>query len=243
MAHGVKITGSKITAKKGKDPYVVVGFEVNYPDAFTEDKVFFSKHWVHHLNIDYGHGFFYVVDDLNGKVVKFFSFGPDGPGKRGWLNKGDTVHPNKWDTGAIIKDSYADSRIGSPDYSISEATKLFRIKITDSQYLKIIQETDEVRDKIISGKQKYIAWANKTCAESARDVLIDAGIAAPSGTGWISMPPVWVYAVTPYKWHYNFKKAGYKEARYIANKMIWNKIINDAKAGRIINPDPVATQW
>lgn len=239
MSQGVKITGSKINndkKKKEKKPYVVVGFEVNDPAAFTEDKVFFSKHWVHHLNIDYGHGFFYVVDDHNGKVVKFFSFGPAGLGKVGWFNSGKT-------TAAPIKNGAADSRQGTPDYHISEATKLFRIMLTKDQYEKLIQETDKERERIISGKQQYTAWVNDTCAEAARDVLTAAGIVTPSGTGWINMPPAWVYAVTPYKWHYNFKEAGYKEASLGAIEDKWSKLMNALTNNVMTKPDPAASQW
>ena len=100
-------------------PYVVVGFEVNQTEAFTLDTIntldykimkmagVGEKHWVHHLDKDYGHAFFYVVS--YGVVVKFFSFGPAGAGKIGWTNRGSRTpgEPNAWNQGAVLKDGYA----------------------------------------------------------------------------------------------------------------------------------------
>ncbi len=239
MADGVKITGRRKKNDSQEDdkkkPYVVIGFEVNQPGAFTQDKALFMKHWVHHLNVDYGHGFFYVVDE-HGKVVRFFSFGPAGPGKIGWFNSGDPK-------AAPIKDGSSSSRPGTPDYPISEATRLFRIMLTKDKYEKLIRETDKERARIISGKHKYTAWVNDTCAESARDVLSAAGIATPSGAGFISAPPVKIYAVTPYKWHYNFKKEGFKEARIGANDRKWEIIMKNARNNKLADSDPAATQW
>jgi hypothetical protein len=56
---------------------------------------------------------------------------------------------------------------------------------------------------------------NDTCAETARDVLHAADISTPSGSGpvkhsGIVNAPI-AYAVNPYAWHQNFKKAGYAE--------------------------------
>ncbi len=246
MADGVKVTAKgkhkNKDKKEDKEPYLVVGFEVNDQDAFTEDDVFFSKRWVHHLNVDYGHGFFYIVDD-KGKVAKFFSFGPNGLGKRGWLNQGNVEHPNRWDTATPIKNGMADSRRGTPDYAIKEATKLFRVKLTKDQYSKLIQETDKERENITSGRQKYTAWVNDTCAEAARDVLKAAGVVTPSGTGLINMPPAWVYAVTPYMWHHNFKKAGYKEAEIGSREKLWETIMKNARENKIVDSDPATSQW
>jgi hypothetical protein len=175
--------------------YLVVGFEVNYPSAY--------KDGVHILDEDYGHAFFYTTK--NAVVTQFFSFGPISRGKVGWLNSGVT-------TGALIKDGYADARQGTPDYPISENIRLFKIDITASQAERVITETNKVRQEITSGKQKYTAWINDTCAETAKEILDDAGVKTPSGSGPISKGG-WevIYAVNPYRWHENFVKAGVRE--------------------------------
>lgn len=255
MANGVRITGIKNQKKKAiKEAYVVIGFEVNNPNAFTEDDILFpnqalsfkdwlqSKHgfnykqWVHHLDVDYGHAFFYVVDDRKGKVVKFFSFGPNGIGKVGWFNCGSP-------TAAPIKDGYADSRPGTPDYPITETTKLFRILLTQSQFSNLIIETDKERNKILSGKQKYTAWINDTCAETAMHVLTSSGVGPPLGTGWINMPPAWVYAVSPYKWHYNFVMSRYQEVTLKADHLYWRYLMKKVSLGHFVDSDPAAQEW
>lgn len=255
---GKSVTTPKHPDKKPKEvvislPYAVVGFEVNNEAAFTEidlmpDNKFFnpldvhSKHWVHHLDEDYGHAFFYIVQ--YDKVVEFFSFGPNGKGKVGWMNKGGGSHaPNKWDLGAVIKEGHADSRPGTPDYEVGEDTRLFRIDLTVEQYSILIKETTKQRELITSGKQKYTAWVNDTCAETARDVFVAAGINTPSGTGLIQKSVVWVYAVTPYMWYHNFKKEGRKEARISKRKRTWEVIMGDAKGHEIVAFDPAASQW
>jgi hypothetical protein len=239
MPTGVKITATKkspIIPKKVKQPYVVLGFEVNDPSALTEEKVFFSRRLVHNLDVDYGHGFFYVVDDLKGKVVKFFSFGPSGQGKVGWFNSGNT-------TAAPIKNGYADSRPGTPDYIIKEDTKLFRIMLTPDQFSNLLHETDKERDRIITGKQKYTAWINDTCAEAARDILLASGITTPSGTGVIRQPPVMVFAVSPYIWYDNCVKAGYKEVELKPNIFNWKLIMDSARSGIFYYKDPAEGRW
>jgi LysM repeat protein len=188
--------------------YVVVGFEVNNPEAFVNE--------THNLAVDYGHAFFYVV--LNKVVTKFFSFGPSGGGEVGWFDKGSATEPNKYNTGAIIKDGYKNARPGTPDYGISEKIKVFKISLTISQGVKLEAETDTVRNKIISGKQKYTAYLNDTCAETARDVLTSAGIETPSGSSKVKHSGVAnfpiAYAVNPYMWHSSFIKAGKVETSF-----------------------------
>lgn len=178
--------------------YLVVGFEVNNPNAY--------KDRVHVLDEDYGHAFFYTTK--NAAVTQFFSFGPAGAGKVGWFNSG--VRKDS----APIKDGYADSRPGTPDYEISEDIRIFKIDITASQAEGVIAETNKVRQAIISGKQQYTAWVNDTCAETAKEILDDAGIKTPAGSGPISKNGLKLaYAVNPYRWHENFVKAGMREVR------------------------------
>lgn len=189
--------------------YVVIGFEVNNLQAFVDD--------TQDLAMDYGHAFFYVVK--NHVVTRFFSFGPTGAGKVGWFDQGNIISPNKYDTGAMFKDGYQNARPGTPDYGISERVKAFKIPLTLKQGRLLETETDAVRARIISKQQKYTAYMNDTCAETARDILGEAGIATPSGSGAVKHSDMinWpvAYVVNPYMWYHNFKKAGKKEISYM----------------------------
>jgi len=242
-------------------PYVVVGFEVNQTEAFTLSTIntldykimkmagVGEKHWVHHLDKDYGHAFFYVVS--YGVVVKFFSFGPAGAGKIGWANRGSRTpgEPNVWNQGAVLKDGYANSRPGTPDYEISEATKLFKISLTKDQYKRLMKETGRIREKIKKGEEKYTAYVNDTCAETARDILDAAGIPTPSGSGFVNQSGApWVHAINPYMWHHRFKEAGYHEASLVANKYLWEKIIegiekHETEDFSLNSADPAGGAW
>lgn len=213
--------------------YVVIGFEVNFPDAFKDD--------IHSLSVDYGHAFFYVVNQ--GKISRLFSFGPKGAGKVSAVNP--------------LKDGYKNSRPGTPDYDIREATKLFRIKLNSAQTRILEGETDKVRKKIIDGDLKYSALVNDTCAETAREVLSAAKITTPSARGKVaatnaSVPKpelrsdfpyvgttnqnirvVVAFADNPYMWHRNFKKEGYKEVS--SEPLEWPDFVG--------MPDPLTSKW
>lgn len=189
--------------------YLVVGFEVNFPKAFVNG--------THDLAVDYGHVFFYIAK--NTKIVKSFSFGPDGPGKTGWFNKGEQpgFGRNAYNVGAFKKDGRSNSRPGTPDYSINELVKAFRIPLTFEQAKKLEAETGKARLEVLNGDIQYTAMLNDTCAETAKEVLDSAGIQTPSGSGpvkhsGIANFPV-AYAVNPYKWHEGFQ-GKYREASY-----------------------------
>lgn len=159
---------------------VTIGFEVNKPHAFIDD--------IQNLDIDYGHAFFYLTE--NDKVTNFFSFGPDGPGVEG-----------------KITDEYSGERPGTAEYKISEAVKLFRLKLSKGQAESIHIETEKVKGEIKSGKQKYTAYLNDTCAETARDILKKTIRKIPDGSGEVIMGGKSSYfsVVNPYMWHRNFK--------------------------------------
>lgn len=195
------------------DYYVVVGFEVNNALAFVDD--------TQDLGVDYGHAFFYEVK--NGVISRVFSFGPMSAGKVGWNGKGGPdFMPNGYNRGAILKDGYKNARDGTPDYGISEKITAFKIPLTIKQGLALEKEADAMRKKIIDKKQKYTAYLNDTCAETARDVLDDAGIDTPGGSGWIKHSGVasfaLVKAVNPYMWHKNFAKSSYKTGVFMPPK-------------------------
>jgi hypothetical protein len=124
-----------------------------------------------------------------------------------------------------LKDGSKNSRPGNPDYGITEEIKAFKIVLTLKQGLKLATVTDDMRTKITSGKQKYTAYMNDTCAETARDLLSDAGISTPSGSGAVKYSSLidWpvAYATNPYMWHKNFKASGHAEL-----------------SGKLRNPDP-----
>jgi hypothetical protein len=196
------------------DYYVVVGFEVNNPEAFVNDVQDLGAHSLAYGN-GFGHAFFYIVK--NRVVSKVFSFGPSGVGKVGWFDAGagDTEPSNKYNS-APIKDGVKNARPGTPDYGISEVVKAFKIPLTLKQGISLERETEEMRQKIIKGKQKYTVYMNDTCAETARDVLSEAGIDTPGGKGAIKDSSAvvkfpLVYATNPYMWHKNFKASGREE--------------------------------
>ena len=187
------------------DYYVVVGFEVNSPTAF--------ENGIQDLAIDYGHAFFYEVK--NGIVSTVFSFGPSEAGKVGWVGLGNSDTPNKYNTAAVLKDGFKNARPGTPDYAVTEEVKAFKLRLTVEQGIALGKETDVTRQRIVTGKQKYTAYMNDTCAETARDVLAAAGISTPNGSGGVKHSGVInvpiAYAVNPYMWHRNFLKEGHVE--------------------------------
>jgi hypothetical protein len=196
-------------------PYVVVGFEVNNPQAYSND--------TQDLAVDYGHAFFYLVKR---KIITIaFSFGPNGAGKVGWLGK--------YSTGALIKDGMTNSRPGTPDYEITETVKAFQILLSAEQAARLTEETKKMREEIMRGSVRYSAFVNDTCAETAKEILDEAGIETPSGSGSIKHSkhlsfPI-VYAVNPYKWHQNFKKQGHIEKTFKPTAIYaWTPPINEA---------------
>ncbi|WP_445116370.1 hypothetical protein [Acinetobacter sp. WZC-1] len=196
---------------------IVVGFEVNYPNAFViQDNGWITKsnERTQLLDIDYGHAFFYVTK--NDIVEVFFSFGPKGAGKDGWFNQGNSQSPNGWNTGAVVKNGYASSRPGTPDYGISEKTTLYRMLVSEKIAKKIIEETNKVRTEIVSGDQKYTAWVNDTCAETAYDILVNYISNLPKGVGAVkqSGAPV-LKVINPYMWHYNFTQSKFAKPEII----------------------------
>jgi len=137
---------------------LVMGFEVNNPAAFAGG--------VHNLNIDYGHTFFYLVDNDN-KISSVFSFGPA--------------------VSVAEKDDVVWGVEGALDYGISEASKLFSIDINPLQYFSIKSDVSKYR---FIPTEKYWTALNNTCAESAVDVLGKwyLGLGLPSGKSPIKVP-------------------------------------------------------
>jgi hypothetical protein len=179
--------------------YVVVGFEVNKASAFIDE--------VHDLAIDYGHAFVYLVK--NKTIKNSFSFGPGGLGKIGWFNKGKVMTSKK--------DGFQNARPATADYGITEIVKAFKILVSIKQATSLEKEIEQLRREIYTGALQYSALMNDTCAETAKELLDDAGVQTPSGSGPIKHSKManfpFVYAVNPYKWHKNFK-ASYTEMTF-----------------------------
>lgn len=193
-------TENKTRAQASLDSYyVVIGFEVNKPEAFVDD--------IHDLAKDYGHAFFYLVKNISIKCA--FSFGPAGIGKVGLLNRGRTM--------TSIKNGANNARPATADYGITELVKAFKIPVTKKQAESLEQEVKSLRIEIYYDKVKYSALVNDTCAETAKEVLDNADVETPGGSGWIKhsdkMSVSVAYAVNPYKWHKNFKKE-YSETNF-----------------------------
>ena len=137
---------------------LVVGFEVNKPEAFTGG--------VHNLDTanggDYGHMFYYLMDD-NGKITDTFSFGP---------------------TEGITKDSqYLTGRKATADYEVSEAAKLTAIDINFAQYALLRAQIAADRLRILLGQMRYRELSNTTCGSTAVDNIGSAltGLGIPVG--------------------------------------------------------------
>ena len=135
---------------------LVVGFEVNKPSAFAGG--------IHDLNIDYGHMFFYLVDE-NEKISETFSFGPSSS----MTAKGEFVGIE-----------------GSIDYYITENTKLFNIDLNWYQYNYIKLKVKAKR----ANPPRYLVALNNTCAEEGLDIMNDLllGIGLPSGQSKVKVP-------------------------------------------------------
>ena len=206
--------------------YLVVGFEVNHiATAFRNN--------TQNLNIDYGHAFFFTVQ--NGKILTVYSFGPLG-----------AATPTKAELRAGI-DEYSGKRPGTTDHPITEVSRLYKFKISKIQAIDIKKHADQFRKKVKSGDEKYTAYMNDTCAEAAKDVLDDANIDTPSGKGYVTtpsgatnflfepsyidgwkVPATGVMFVNPYSWYDQFKKKYgqpflYKNTGLKANNSIYLK--------------------
>lgn len=180
-SNDINITNVQIRRRKY---FLNVGFEVNHPNAFTDG--------IQDLSIDYGHAFFYVTK--NNKVDVFFSFGPKGLAVSGKFT-----------------DEYSGARPGNTNYSITEITRLFRLKISEEMAVKVKKNSDIFTAKVNTGTEYYYAFMNDTCAETARDILSESGISTPPGSGpvkGVGSDGITTMGsfVNPYKWHFDFSE-------------------------------------
>ena len=140
-------------------------------------------------------------------IADFLSFGPK---KLGAVNK--------------FKDGRKNARPATANYLIREKVTAFKIPISAKKAEKLQAEVTKVRDEIDSGQMMYAVYMNDTCAETARDILDDADIKTPSGSGLISVGFLSIaYAVNPSKWHDNLKKdiGGEKVYSFLPTSLPW----------------------
>jgi hypothetical protein len=161
---------------------LIVGFEVNKPNAFVNNTQI--------LDIDYGHAFFYLTK--NGIVKKFFSFGPMGGGKKGKAHAHRKGNPS-YDIGEQTRLFRFSLSSGEFDTISKETDKITADIISEKQkYTAMVNDTcaETAYDIIVKG---YSSIPNGTGP-------VDA-------VGWAPN----ISAVNPYMWHHNLKKAGVKE--------------------------------
>ncbi|AKL12263.1 TPA: hypothetical protein I8271_004816 [Kluyvera intermedia] len=169
-----------------KEYILVVGFEVNF-----EHTAFINN--VHDLRENYGHAFFYVTK--NNVVETFFSFGPAALGVSGKFT-----------------DEYNGERSATTNYPVSEVSRLYRFLITKKQSENVKKSADNFTARVSAGKEHYDASQNDTCAETARDILSEGGVATPDGSGpvigtdnmMLDRITEKLSFVNPYMWNKNF---------------------------------------
>ncbi len=138
--------------------YLVIGFEVNFIDAGPHGSKDAYIDDTHYVLTDTGHAFFFTVKD--DKVITFLSFGP-------------TIQVER-DKPRVL---------GKIDYPIGERSQLFKFAISPNQLEKI--KTKAVTFN--STKQYYDIEKNDTCAETAKQILDEAGMKTPSAKGAVKV--------------------------------------------------------
>lgn len=139
---------------------LVMGFEVNDPNQF--------KNGIMDLNGDYGHAFFYLVDNDN-KISSTFSFGPA---------------EQMTEIGQLI------GVRGNLDYKISETSQLTSIDINAAQYFALKAKIASFRLDVLRGKEYYWVAFNNTCAETVVDTVGSwyLGLGLPDGKSLVKVP-------------------------------------------------------
>lgn len=208
-SHGV-VNTQHVKITQSAKYILTVGFEVNNPEAFEND--------VHHVNIDYGHAFFYITKD--NIVTVFFSFGPDR--YRDDSNESDKIRP------------------GDTSYGITESSKLYRLIITEKQAIDVKKLVDEFTKDVERGRKQFNIYFNDTCAKVARHILQRAKIYTPKGSSSVhtdsdvltEMVIGILQYVNPYKWESEFAKTYsnpiHLPAKYFTNTYSANPDLADA---------------
>lgn len=184
----------KVTTAKGKPTttatydvyYVVIMIDASHPEnAFgmiSTPTVWFGQKY-HNPVEEPGHALYYVVK--NGIIQAVLSFGPN------------TASDAIWGQ-------------GTPDCTMKNMVYAFKYNLTKEKGINLIKETEDWREKIISGKEKYKALTNDTCAETALQILRPFIPNLPKGNGLVGGYKVMIFAkaVTPYWLFEDLKKEG-----------------------------------
>lgn len=179
---------------------LVIGFEVEgFEQYFRTLKTFWNNTFnVHYVLDNPGHTFMYL--SKNNRVTHFFSLGPEA-----------SNHGNEGTTKERMHGK------GTPDYWISDETRLFRFYLNESEYEILANKIDERRKLIENGDEYYRVIDNHTCASAVHDIIktvwkdIPAGesrIAYGDKTGLEFSPPINV--VNPYAFYHDLVEAGFK---------------------------------
>ena len=203
------------------DYAVVVGFEVNKPEAYAYRTFFVGSYIAQKMenmtlesDIDVGHTFFYITK--NRKIKSFFSFGPKGKG---------------------LRRLYGD---GNPNYKISENVKLFTIPLSQDEYNGLIEETEKMRESIIAAwaikDTNYNLFINTTCTSIAKQVLnkvIPNKIPQKASCSILLKGFYLGDLINPYAWYDSFKSSqwAYTKKSVPANKNLWDQIMKSCEEG------------
>ncbi|WP_146042086.1 hypothetical protein [Chromobacterium sinusclupearum] len=189
---------------------LIIGFEVNDPNAYRE--VYVAPNGmrkVHYVLEDPGHTFMYLTK--NGKITFFYSLGP---------------HP-----GASTRErAYG---LGTPEYKIPGATRLFRFNISKAQHDQMLSKGKEYRADVLAGKRYYNIFHNFTCARSARDIITAGWPNVPRGGSFIGKGVVMEDVVNPYAF-YDDISTKYKgsEIQLAAKEKKWQRIMSNSNTGK-----------
>ncbi len=99
---------------------------------------------------------------------------------------------------------------GTPDCSMKNMCYAFKFDLNKAKGEKLVTVTEEWRQKIISGKEKYAAIFNDTCAETVLQILKPFIPSLPEGRGNVGGGGIIIISgvITPYWLFDDFKKAG-----------------------------------
>lgn len=195
--------------------YLIIGFEVNLLESIvidgdTYEKAFEKATNTQDLTVEDGYGHNYFITIKNGIVDTFFSFGPGVDPNAGTLEE---IEESTYATPSFIErqkgiDRFSGERPGDTEYSITEVSQIFKFKINKEQLNNIQLHANNFKAKVISQEEKYTAYKNDTCAETAKDILDLANIPTPNGEGHVHTSSDLANKlignktyVTPYSWH------------------------------------------
>ena len=206
--------------KISNEYYLIIGFEVNLLKSLiingkTYERAFNKATNTQDLTVEDGYGHNYFITVKNGVVDTFFSFGPgvdQNAGTPQQIQDSALANPNFLERRKGI-DEYSGKRPGNTEYTITETSQLFKFKISKEQLDSIRLHANNFKLQVVAQEEKYTAYKNDTCAETAKDILDLANISTPSGKGHVHTPSDLANKlirnktyVTPYSWYDQLEK-------------------------------------